>query len=162
MELPPIRGTYLRKTHQQKNPVQTSGVCLSGQKPSAENKDTDLFTAFDAGFCSCHRLAKCSNLGRSYWVLINTNAIKGGKTHKTLLRLIKWRVSGGLGYLIKQYFCDSRAGGGAGRHHRSHCPVNNPLQLPLRCTYAASWPSRDPRVRGALSVGTLKGQFTQN
>lgn len=76
---------------------------------------------------------------------------------------MNWRLNGGLAYSIKQYFCDGRAGGGGERHHRSDRPVNNPLQLPLRYRYAASWPSRDPSCdRGALGVWTLKGQPTQN
>lgn len=69
---------------------------------------------------------------------------RGKKTHKTLRLLRNCQLNGALGYLIKQYICDSRAGGGAGRHHRSDCPVNNPLQLPLHCRHAASRPGRDP------------------
>lgn len=82
----------------------------------------------------------------------------GKKNHKTLRLLRNCRLNGALGYLIKQYICDSRAGGGAGRHHRSDCPVNNPLQLPLHCRYAASRPGRDPWYERSPQCWDIEGR----
>lgn len=138
--------TLSLSTHQQRNPVQ-----IRGAKHSAESEDRNLFTPIDAGFCSCRRLLQLSQ-----WLLIgsliNMNAIKEGKPTK---HYYCWETQGSMvDWVIWLYsICDSRAGGGAGRHHRSVCPVNTPLLLPLQCRYAASWPGEDPCVSEPSVLG---------